>query len=45
MTKNRNGIAKYVNLRNSEGKETFLEVENGLISKIGLSSESNLATS
>lgn len=45
MTKNRNGIAKYVNLRNSEGKETFMEVENGLISKIGLSSESNLATS
>lgn len=44
MTKNRNGIAKYVNLRNSEGKETFLEVENGLISKIGLSSESNQAT-
>ena len=45
MTKNRNGIAKYVNLRNSEGKETFLEVENGVISKIGLSSESNQATS
>jgi dihydroorotase len=45
MTKHRNGIAKYVNLRNSEGKETFLEVENGLISKIGLSSKSNLATS
>jgi dihydroorotase len=45
MTKNRNGVAKYVNLRNSEGKETFLEVENGLISKIGLSSKSNLATS
>jgi len=45
MTKNRNGTAKYVNLRNSEGKETFLEVENGVISKIGLSSESNQATS
>lgn len=45
MTKNLNGTAKYVNLRNSEGKETFLEVENGVISKIGLSSESNQATS
>ena len=45
MTENRNVTAKYVNLRNSEGKETYLEVENGVISKIGLSSESNQVTS
>ena len=45
MTKNSIGKERYVNLLDSKGEKIFLEVENGLITNIGLSSESNQSSS
>lgn len=45
MTKDGIGKARYVNLLDSNGEKIFLEVENGLITNMGLSSESNQSSS
>ena len=45
MTKNSIGKTRYVNLLDSNGERIFLEVENGLITNMGLSSESNQSSS
>ena len=45
MTKDGIGKARYVNLLDSNGEKIFLEVENGLITNMGMSSESNQSSS
>ncbi len=45
MTKNSSGKERYVNLLDSNGDKIFLEVENGLITNMGMSSESNQSSS
>ena len=45
MTKNSSGKERYVNLRDSKGEKIFLEVENGLITNMGLNTESNESSS
>ncbi len=45
MTKDGIGKARYVNLLDSNGDKIFLEVENGLITNMGMSSESNQSSS
>jgi len=45
MTKDGIGKVRYVNLLDSNGEKIFLEVENGLITNMGLSSESNQSSS